>query len=404
MNSQTYTLTPWLIFLYVASVISFSFSTEDFQTSNFLGGALVVTFIIEVLAKRLSVCQSLTWGHGLFLLFVLFCAATLIFAPIGYPRVWSLALLFILSVVLSSVIGQSGSIRPVIYGVLTGLGYATLSGADQLMSVSSERVTASLGNANTYALALLIGTIFCLYNLLVAERKQLHLLAMTLNLSLIPLFGFQIAFLTGSRKGILVFCLLLLLAYLYVVRRQTRAFKLISLFGGILLCGGLWQAVIISPHYRRVESAVLFASGTGVGDNSIYTRVAMANEAFIMWTKKPLFGWGADQFRNVSGFGTYSHNNYLELLANFGIIGFIIFYGIYIYVLIHGLKFLKSSNTNKKNLGFWILIIGMSFLIMDVASVSYYSKLHWIVLSTVFGLIAFHEKMTTESAVTEEEL
>ena len=402
MNTNSYTLTPWLIFLYVASVISFSYSAEDFQTSNLIGGALVVIFAIESLAKRLFVCNSFTWGHCLFFWFVLFCAASLIFAPIGYPRVLSLVLLFILSIVLSSVIGQSGDIRPIIYGVLTGLGYATLSGSDQLLSVSSERATASLGNANTYALALLIGTIFCLYTLLVFEKKRFNILALFLNLTLILLFGFQIAFLTGSRKGILVFCLLLLLAYLYVIRRQTRVLKLISLLGCALISVGLWQAVIISPHFRRVEAALHFASGTGVGDNSIYTRVAMANDAFVLWTKKPLLGWGVDQFRNVSEFGTYSHNNYLELLANFGIVGFSIFYSIYIYVFIYGFKFFKSSKTNKKNLGFWILTIGISFLIMDVAAVSYYSKLHWIVLSTVFGLIAFHDRAITESVSVEE--
>ena len=402
MNTNSFTLTTWLILLYVASVIAFSFSTEDVQISNLIGVALVVTFVIEGLAKRLLDFQSFTWGHCLFFWFTLFSASTLVIAPEGYLRVRTLVLLFILSIILSHVIGRSGSIRPVFYGVMIGLGFATLVGLDQVVSFSAERTGSTLVNANTFALALLVGTVFCLYNLLEFESRRFNALAWGVNLACILLFGYQIVFLTGSRKGILIFCVILLLAYFYLIRRQTRTIKLFSLSGGILLIVVLWQTIQLSPHFRRVESALLFMTGRDTGDGSINTRLAMSNDAFVLWSKKPLFGWGADQFRYISGFGTYSHNNYLELLATVGIVGFILFYGIYIYILIQGAKFFRSKNIDKKNLGFWILVTGMSFVIMDIAAVSYYSKLHWIVLSTILGLISFHKNMISADSPQKE--
>ena len=402
MNTNSYTLTSLLIFFYVASVIAFSFSAEDVEISNLIGVALVVSFVIESLVKRLPVSQSFTWAHALFFWFVLYCASSLIFTPEGYLRVRTLALLFILSVILSSVIGRSGSIRPVIYGVFTGLGVATLAAADQLLSFSAERASSTLGNANIYALALLVGTFFCLYNLLVFENKRFHAVGLIVNLAGILLFGYQIVFLTGSRKGIFVFSIILFLSYLYLLRRQTKIIKLFSLGGGILLVVGLWQAIHLSPHFRRVEAAFLFATGRDTGDGSINARLALSNDALNLWTNKPLFGWGADQFRFISDFGRYSHNNYSELLMTVGIVGFILFYGMYIYIINYGVKFFLSKNISKKKLGFWILVTGMSFLIMDIAAVSYYSKLHWIVLSTILGLISFHKvvAITAEGAIS----
>ena len=402
MNSNSYTLTSWLVFFYVASVIAFSFSAEDVAISNLIGMALVVSFVIESLVKKLPISQSFTWAHVLFFWFVLYCAGSLIFTPEGYLRVRTLALLFILSIILSSVIGRSGSIRPVIYGVFTGLGASTLAVADQLLSFSSERATSTLGNANTYAFALLLGTYFCLYNLLVFEKKRLQGLGLVVNLAGILFFGYQIIFLTGSRKGIFLFSVILLLTYLYLLRRQTKIIKLFSLGGGILLVVGLWQAIHLSPHFRRVEAAFLYATGRDSGDGSISARLALSNDALGLWSKKPLFGWGADQFRYISDFGRYSHNNYSELLVTVGIVGFILFYSIYIYIITYGTEFFRSKNINKKNLGFWILVTGMSLLIMDIAAVSYYSKLRWIVLSTIFGLISFYKNMLSGDLVKEE--
>ena len=95
MNSNSYTMTSWLIFFYVASVIAFSFSAEDVAISNLIGMALVVSFVVESLVKRLPVSQSFSWAHALFFWFVLYCASSLIFVPEGYLRVRTLALLFI---------------------------------------------------------------------------------------------------------------------------------------------------------------------------------------------------------------------------------------------------------------------------------------------------------------------
>ena len=56
-----------------------------------------------------------------------------------------------------------------------------------------------------------------------------------------------------------------------------------------------------------------------------------------MFYEKPILGYGINNF--VSKIGqrigvwTYAHNNYYEILADLGIVGFLIYYSYYIYLM-----------------------------------------------------------------------
>ncbi len=258
VNGRKYTLTTWLIFLYVASVIGFSFNAEDVIYSNLFGIILTFTFTMETLLKRLSFFPKFAWPLSLFFCFVLISAWSLMGAPEGYLRVRTLALLFVLTLVLSNVICNTGNLRPVILGVFAGLGFAIVVGMRHADPLSSERIGSTLGNANIYALALLVGTLFCIYNLLFAGSKRMRKGVVLSSLACIPLFGFQIMFLTGSRKGILVFCAVLASAYLFFVARQRKKVKIFSVAGGIALALAVGQAIVFSPHFKRLESVYSF--------------------------------------------------------------------------------------------------------------------------------------------------
>jgi O-antigen ligase len=397
MNEASYTVTPWVMFLYVASVFAFSFSAEDVHLSTMLGLCMVLVFGLESFAKKLFFFGIFTWSHFFFFLFVMLCAGSLVFEPEGYLRVRTLALLFVLSIVLSNVVGRTGDLRPVILGVLTGLGYAIIVGLEQALSMSSVRFASTLSNANTYAVALLLGTLLCLYNLFLPQVKRFRRTYFLCNLVFIAVFGYQIIFLSGSRNGIFVFVMILLGAYIFFSWRLTGFARKTSVVGGIALAIALAFVVQLSPHYSRVQNALVFSTGTTVREGSINTRAAMLQEAFDLWMVKPLLGWGADQFRYVSTFGRYSHSNFSELLVNFGIIGFLIFYSIYVYIFYKGIILFRAQQMETKRLGFWILVASGAFLVMGVASVSYYSKIHWILFASIFGLIAAEDNARQKS-------
>ena len=91
------------------------------------------------------------------------------------------------------------------------------------------------------------------------------------------------------------------------------------------------------------------------------------------WLKRPLFGYGFNAFANYSrtvvSINTYSHNNFVELLFNNGIVGFICYYLPRIFVLIHLIKRLKKKQDNTIKLIVTEMIVSLFF---DFTIVSYY--------------------------------
>ena len=91
------------------------------------------------------------------------------------------------------------------------------------------------------------------------------------------------------------------------------------------------------------------------------------------WLKRPLFGYGFNAFTNYSrtvvSINTYSHNNFVELLFNNGIVGFICYYWPRIFVLIHLIKRLKKKQDNTIKLIVTEMIVSLFF---DFTIVSYY--------------------------------
>ena len=93
---------------------------------------------------------------------------------------------------------------------------------------------------------------------------------------------------------------------------------------------------------------------------------------YDMFKNKILFGNGIGAFKSI--YGTYSHNNYIDLLSGVGIVGFSIYYSIFIKLL----ERFKSFLYFKKNFIYFIYILVL--LAMDTAYVGYYSKFNILML------------------------
>lgn len=116
----------------------------------------------------------------------------------------------------------------------------------------------------------------------------------------------------------------------------------------------------------RFESMLSFFIGSGVSDASTLERASMVEDAINIGMSKPIFGIGLNMFSIVANYGTYSHNNYVELFCTTGILSTLFYYSLYIYAIIS----LFKLQVNKEEKSFFILVI-FSLLIYELGAVTY---------------------------------
>ncbi len=232
--------------------------------------------------------------------------------------------------------------------------------------------------SNTAALILSYGAVIALW--LVLEKKQTRIKQVLLFLG-IAVFMF-VSMMMGTRKGIVAFLIGMVLLLLMKAKKPTEMFGKIFLIAILLLAIYfiiMQVPVLYNSIGYRIESLLSGLNG-GETDDSTFGRMYMLEAAWKTFLNYPILGVGQDGFRYVNSYAlTYSHNNYVEILANLGIIGFVFYYGLYFWMLKKSIKLGKY-----KDLPICILII---ILVLDLGAVSYGTEVTYILLGIVFGFI-----------------
>ncbi len=193
--------------------------------------------------------------------------------------------------------------------------------------------------------------------------------------------------LSGSRKallniGIFVCAVLFFETYdMSLVQNLKRAFKI-----GIVIVIVFAIVMNVDVFYEtvgnRIESLFGYFSGEDL-DASAFTRDNMKIEAMDLFKKYPLFGCGLNNFKYLSGYNTYSHSNYYELLCCTGMVGIVLYYIPIVLMLI------KAFINWKRNVDGSIvpLTIILIFIVNDVGMVSYFSHVDHIFLGVATGIL-----------------
>ncbi len=180
-------------------------------------------------------------------------------------------------------------------------------------------------------------------------------------------------FLTGSKKGI--FGLILGVSTFYFLKYHGVKKRINIVFLIIALIVLFYELITSIPIlYNQIGYRVVDFIDTifGKSDGSISTinRIILLKQAIIIWGKHPIIGIGLNNFslvQTVGGAGYYAHNNYAELLADLGIVGFfLIYYYLPIRLICRKIDDTDSLRLTLKSIVFVILIF-------DFAVVSYQS-------------------------------
>lgn len=183
---------------------------------------------------------------------------------------------------------------------------------------------------------------------------------------------------SGSRKGLIG------LAYVWLVGfalRRTR--KLTAAIIGAVLLAALSGFAVAPKHLQdmalrnvyRLSMIFLQSTSSATVDFSYAERARFIEKGVALMAESPVFGSGLDTFRTLSGEGAYAHNNYIELGVAVGVLGVLVFYAFPLWLL-YGLAKLRQDCTGDASLSATFGLAALALiLVMDVAAVTYMSKL-----------------------------
>ncbi|MEC4295537.1 O-antigen ligase family protein [Adlercreutzia shanghongiae] len=216
--------------------------------------------------------------------------------------------------------GSLSSLATPIAGVVfVCIGYVVVLGALGVQVFDKGRLGAGLsGNVNSVGVAMGIMSLLLTY-FFMSERTRLTFFALVCAV----LFGL----LTGSKKAFIFFVFSAIIIVLMSRRPISMAIR-VSVVGVILCVAVLAFPPLYNAMGHRIVEMLSQLFGIG-GQYSFSTesRLGMIEEGFRIYWDFPFFGGGEKYFAAKSEWGyDYSHCNYIEVLCNFGLFGFLCFY------------------------------------------------------------------------------
>lgn len=378
-----------ILILYISSLIIFDMP-ENVKYSNILNILFWVCFISIIIISKQNKFYINKFISS-YMIFTIFCFASILWAVnIDFTTAYILKLLIVCIniIILYNIFRYYNLENSIHYGILIGSLYNYMI-AFQIIHPSFDiyefnRFIGSVGNSNKLAGIMLL-SIFSSLILLNTVKNNWFRIYIYLN---ILLASYSI-FLSISKKAIILAPILLLTT----VQFKNLNFKKILIFITILIVtiyisSQYIDSTFLSDKLSLLEkrfSGLIGLATHGDADHSSKERIQLLIDGFELFQNAPIFGIGLDNFRHF--LGLYAHNTYLELLVDLGIIGFIIYYAIYIIII---KQILKMENSNLKKLLITMILI---LLVMDFTTVTYFNKLIIFILLYIFYIAEKNKKI-----------
>ena len=241
-------------------------------------------------------------------------------------------------------------------------------------SSSSLRVDTEFANVNTIGMACALSCVIQINLKYLRPKDHLFPSALLMIPSIVVIAA------TQSRKA-LVFLIAGILGYAFVKAQKSKKSILIKgfkiLLWVLILAFVLYlilQLEIFDGIRDRMERMLNAVVGNGKADHSTILRKNLRTLGLTWFLKYPIGGIGianphilANQYY---AFDAYLHDNFVELLCGGGIIGFCLYYAMYVYLFSQLWKYRK---VDKQRVAFFALWLGL-MLAMNFGMVTYYSK------------------------------
>lgn len=153
---------------------------------------------------------------------------------------------------------------------------------------------------------------------------------------------------TGSRTALIAAVVFVLVYGLAIDNREKQgAFLKRFLVISVIAVATFFVVWKIPALYdaigSRIDGLIDSLFGRGIGEFSANRRLDIIDLGWKAFLQKPIFGYGIDGFKRATGLSYYAHNTYIEILCDFGIVGFIAYYSIFVVAIKQVTKALRET-------------------------------------------------------------
>lgn len=252
----------------------------------------------------------------------------------------------------------------------------------ELVTFNFSRLGGDIANVNSIGFNFTIGFLISTYYV-VFEKRYYHLLFVLIFIFL--------SFTTASTKVIINVLAIAVVAVFLFFKKEKWYLTILSFVAVFVLVIILLQL----PQFHYFKQRLVFDLKALLNDEVVtgskFLRSQLIKNALLLFLKKPLFGWGFEGIRRLGPFGSYSHSNMTELLANFGFIGFILYQTLVLIPLIRMVKN-RDENFGKNDINnFSLVSIFITVLITSqIGMVTLDSRSYYVYIALI-NAVAFQK-------------
>lgn len=258
---------------------------------------------------------------------------------------------------------------------------------NNIMRISLGRMGS--GNANVLGTRCSLGFIICIFFLFFDKTVKTPLKKIFYSLS--SVICVIMAFASGSKKTMFIIVLGFLTLVLVAIENTKNGYKKIKYILGsgiaLIIMGYLIATLpIFSGFATRIRTFASFIRGKGNGGISETARSSLISVGFRVWLDNFFFGKGT--YASYSYFGVYCHNNFIEILMNNGLLGFIIFYSSFVYYIKEFFMYRKIW-WKKNRLSGLLGALFFSVFICGYFFVYYYDRFMMIIIMLAYSMMKY---------------
>ena len=387
-TNRVYDRVSWLLLLVMCSSFLI-YNTSQFSTLSVAEGCGLL-LIVMAIQNQGYIRIEITAFHGMVILFAAFCFASSLWAVNGSES-RSKAITIVEILICMTIVFwrycDSESSREILSVIMWSSVIVTLYslyyyGISRFWAMASGtvRIGNDYANSNAIGMWAAISAVLFFYFIL-NDGMRVKYIAIIMPIMLVAF--------SQSRTALIELIVGIFLVIIFRYREKKNFFKgVFRIVFAILIIAAVIFFVsrfqVFSGLNERIQSLVNYSQGKSVREGSVIQRELYIQAGWRQFLKTPILGVGIGNTSQITmaatGHSTYLHNNFIELLASGGIVGFSIYYGMITYLIIKLLPFALK----KESISDACLIVLIVHTIADYGTVSYYTKGTYFIFALCF--------------------